>query len=83
MSTSPKFFCTGSLRGPMLQTAANVCIRIRQGVERCSTPQARAAYLAASLDDIREVYADSPAFVSAVCDGTMSYVVERKRLLGE
>ena len=71
---------TGSFRGPMDDVAARMIASITVKAEGCTTPEAQLKFIRFSLDDVREVYADDPAFVTTVCNGLMAHA-ERRGLL--
>ncbi|MGA8772741.1 MAG: hypothetical protein WBQ00_11290 [Terriglobales bacterium] len=71
---------TGSFRGPMENVAAQMIASITATAEGCTSPENQLAFIRFSLDDVREVYADDPAFVTTVCNGLMAHA-ERRGLL--
>lgn len=70
---------TGSFRGPMENVAARMIASITTAAA-CTSPESQLAFIRFSLDDVREVYADDPAFVTLVCVGLMEHA-ERRGLL--
>ena len=72
------FFCSGSLRGPFDDTVARMAVNIMGSAKTSGNPPVS---IAAQLDDVREVYADNPQFVTAVVKAVL-YFGEERGLLG-
>lgn len=75
MTASPaKFSCSGSVRGPFNDAVARMAADIMRTAKTSGNPP---AHISAVLDVVRDVYADDPEFVTAVCKAVWYFGEER------
>ena len=74
MDEKTKPSLVGSLRGPFDTSVACMAVRIMRSAKTSGNPPAS---IAAQLDVVRDVYADVPQFVTAVCKAVYYFGAER------